>query len=185
KNHLIPEPPSHFSSRLLPLSFFVFSPVRRRCSPLITASERLYPHLPMETTAWPKGTESVRSSTGSTRNSTAASRPVRSSSSPVLEVMGGFENPREDLFQLCEWVRDLGATTILISEMKPNSEDFGRHGEEYICDGIIHAKMERVDDANIQRRIRCVKMRGTNHSPNYFTLLFQNGIFQATRIIAE
>ena len=69
--------------------------------------------------------------------------------------------------------------------MKPNSEDFGRHGEEYICDGIIHAKMERVDDANIQRRIRCVKMRGTNHSPNYFTLIFQNGIFQATRIIAE
>src|SRR5947208_2115393 len=104
---------------------------------------------------------------------------------PVIEVMARFENPREDLFQLCEWVRDLGATTILISEMKPNSEDFGRHGEEYICDGIIHAKMERVDDANIQRRIRCVKMRGTNHSPNYFTLLFQNGIFQATRIIAE
>src|SRR5207253_5521809 len=83
KNHLMPEPPSHFSSRLLPLSFFVFSPVRRRCSPLITASERLYPHLPMETTAWPKGTESVRSSTGSTRNSTAAYRSVRSSSSPV------------------------------------------------------------------------------------------------------
>ena len=104
---------------------------------------------------------------------------------PVLEVMARFENPREELFQLCEWMRDLEATTILISEMKPNSEDFGRHGEEYICDGIIHAKMERVDDANIQRRIRCVKMRGTNHSPNYFTLLFQNGIFQATRIIAE
>src|SRR5256885_9569113 len=69
--------------------------------------------------------------------------------------------------------------------MKPNSEDFGKHGEEYLCDGIIHAKMERVDDANIQRRIRCVKMRGTNHSPNYFTLMFQNGILQATRIRSE
>ena len=104
---------------------------------------------------------------------------------PVLEVMSRFENPREDLFQLFEWIRDLKATTILISEMKPGSEDFGKNGEEYLSDGIIHTKMERVDDANIQRRIRCVKLRGTNHSPNYYTLIFQSGILQATRIIAE
>jgi circadian clock protein KaiC len=104
---------------------------------------------------------------------------------PALEVMAKFENPREELFQFFEWMRDLEATTILISEMKPGSEDFGKHGEEYLCDGIVHTKMERVGDANIQRRIRCVKMRGTNHSPNYFTLIFQNGILQATRIIAE
>ena len=104
---------------------------------------------------------------------------------PVLEVMARFANPREDLFQLFEWLRDLKATTILISEMKPGSEDFGKNGEEFLSDGIIHLKMERVDDANIQRRIRCVKMRGTNHSPNYYTLIFQDGILQATRILAE
>lgn len=104
---------------------------------------------------------------------------------PVLEVMAHFENPREELFQLFEWLRDLKATTILISEMKPGSEDFGKYGEEFLADGIIHLKMERVDDANIQRRIRCVKMRGTSHSPNYYTLIFQNGILQATRILAE
>lgn len=104
---------------------------------------------------------------------------------PVLEVMARFENPRENLFHLFEWLRDLKATTFLISEMKPGSEDFGKHGEEFLSDGIIHVKMERVDDANIQRRIRCVKLRGTNHSPNYYTLIFQNGILQATRVIAE
>lgn len=104
---------------------------------------------------------------------------------PVLEVMSRFEHPREDLFQLFEWLRDLKATTLLISEMKAGSEDFGKNGEEFLSDGIIHLKMERVDDANIQRRIRCVKMRGTNHSPNYYTLIFQNGILQATRILAE
>ncbi len=104
---------------------------------------------------------------------------------PVLEVMAHLESPREELFQLFEWLRDLKATTILISEMKPGSEDFGKHGEEFLSDAIIHLKMERVDDANIQRRIRCVKMRGTNHSPNYYTLIFQNGILQATRILAE
>src|SRR5947209_658065 len=89
---------------------------------------------------------------------------------PVLEVMSRFENPREDLFQLFEWIRDLKATTILISEMKPGSEDFGKNGEEYLSDGIIHTKMERVDDANIQRRIRCVKLRGTNHSRSRWSL---------------
>jgi circadian clock protein KaiC len=104
---------------------------------------------------------------------------------PVLEVMARLENAREELFQLFEWLRDLKATTILISETKPGSEDFGQHGEEFLSDAIIHLKMERVDDANIQRRIRCVKMRGTNHSPNYYTLIFQNGILQATRVITE
>src|SRR3990172_865331 len=104
---------------------------------------------------------------------------------PVLEVMAKFENPREELFQLFEWLRDLKATTILISELKPGSDDFGKNGEEFLCDGIIHTKMERVDDANIQRRIRCVKMRATGHSPNYYTLIFQNGTLQATRILAE
>ena len=104
---------------------------------------------------------------------------------PVLEVMARFENPREELFQLFEWLRDLKATTILISELKPGSDDFGKNGEEFLCDGIIHTKMERVDDANIQRRIRCVKMRATGHSPNYYTLIFQNGVLQVTRILAE
>lgn len=104
---------------------------------------------------------------------------------PVLEVMAKFENPREELFQLFEWLRDLKATTILISELKPGSDDFGKNGEEFLCDGIIHTKMERVDDANIQRRIRCVKMRATGHSPNYYTLIFQNGVLQATRILAD
>jgi len=30
-----------------------------------------------------------------------------------------------------------------------------------------------------------VKMRGTGHSPNYYTLIFQDGMLQATRIIAD
>ena len=36
---------------------------------------------------------------------------------PVLNVLAKFENPREDLFHLFEWLRDLGVTTILITEM--------------------------------------------------------------------
>jgi len=101
---------------------------------------------------------------------------------PVLEVMARFEHPREDLFQLFEWLRDLKATIFLITEMKSRSEDFGMLGEEFLSDGIIHTKMERVDDANIERRVRCVKLRGSAHSPNYYTLTFRNGVLETTAV---
>src|SRR3990170_3092723 len=103
----------------------------------------------------------------------------------VLGDLARFERPREQMFQFFEWLRDLKATVFLISELKGKNEEFGQFGEEFLSDGIIHVKMERVDDANIQRRIRCVKMRGSPHSPNYYTLIFQNGGLQATRVIAE
>lgn len=104
---------------------------------------------------------------------------------PVLEVMAQFAKPREDLFRLFEWIRDLDATVLIISEMTTPHDPYGRHGEEFLADGIVHVKMQAVDDANIQRRIRCVKLRGTSHSPNYYTLLFQNGLFQVTRVLGD
>jgi KaiC/GvpD/RAD55 family RecA-like ATPase len=104
---------------------------------------------------------------------------------PVLEVMARFQSPREDIFQLFEWLKGLNSTIFVISEMGSGDTQYGKHGEEFIADGIIHVKMECVDDANIQRRIRCVKMRGAAHSPNYFLLMFQDGAFQVARVIAE
>jgi len=103
----------------------------------------------------------------------------------VLESLARFDHPREQMFQVFEWLRDLKATVFLVQEMKSKADEFGTHGEEFLADGILHVKMERVDDANIQRRIRCVKLRGSAHSPNYFTLTFENGFLQATRVIAE
>ena len=104
---------------------------------------------------------------------------------PVLEIMARFQQPREELFHLFEWLRDLKATIFLISEMRPGEKFYGYNGEEFIADGIFHVKMENIDDANIQRRIRCVKLRGAAHSSSYYLLLFQNGAFQVTRVIAE
>lgn len=104
---------------------------------------------------------------------------------PVLELLANFTDPRNDLFHLFEWFRELGSTTILISEMSQSAKDFGKYGEDFLADGIIHLKMENVDGVTIQRRIRCVKMRGTNHSPDYYTLLFGDGEFQVTRVISD
>ena len=103
---------------------------------------------------------------------------------PVLEVMARFKSPREDLFRLFEWFRELDATVLMIQEMSSMQEPYGNHGEEFVVDGIVVVKMQIVDDANVQRRIRCVKLRGTSHSPNFYTLIYQNGLFQVTRVIA-
>ena len=106
-------------------------------------------------------------------------------SMPVLTMLAEFTNKRQELFHFFEWLRELNVTTFILSEMKCDSYDYAKDGEDFLADGIIHLKMERVGDVNIQRRIRCVKMRATAHSVDYYTLLFQKGLFQATRVISE
>jgi len=103
----------------------------------------------------------------------------------VLETMAGFAKPREELFKLFEWIRDLDATVFMVQEMSTPQDPYGKYGEEFLADGIIVVKMQAVDDANIQRRIRCVKLRSTSHSPNFYTLIYQNGLFQVTRVLGD
>ena len=104
---------------------------------------------------------------------------------PVLTMLAELENPRSELFHFFEWLRDLKVTTFIISEMPSGTTEYAVYGEDFLSDGIIHLKMEKVSDVNIQRRIRAVKMRATSHSPDFFTLLFQKGGFTATRVISE
>ena len=104
---------------------------------------------------------------------------------PVLTMLADFKNPRSELFHFFEWLRDMKVTTFILSEMKANSDEYAEYGEDFLSDGIIHLKMDKVSDVNIQRRIRCVKMRATQHSPDYFTLLYDKGGFTATRVISE
>jgi len=104
---------------------------------------------------------------------------------PVLELLAEFKSPRADLFHFFEWLRDQEITTILISEMSQDSPAYAKYDEDFLADGIFHVKMEKVDDINIQRRLRCVKMRSANHSPNFFTLLFHDGVFEVTKVIGD
>lgn len=103
----------------------------------------------------------------------------------VLETMAEIANRRTDLFYLFEWMRDLEATVFLISEASGERLLDGRFDEGYLSDGIITLKMQVVRDVETQRRIRCVKMRETNHDPSYYSLLFSNGKFQVTKVISE
>jgi KaiC/GvpD/RAD55 family RecA-like ATPase len=103
----------------------------------------------------------------------------------VLETMADVENRRTELFYLFEWLREFNATVLLISEASPERILEGSFDEAYLSDGIISLKMQVVREVETQRRIRCVKMRETNHDPSYYSLLFSGGKFQVTKVISE
>ncbi len=108
----------------------------------------------------------------------------------ALEVLAKFEDRRTELFQLFEWLRDLGATTLVLTESSPEATFLGleapppRKDETFLADGIIELKMHPITDVEVQRRIRVVKMRGSNHKTGFHALVFEDGRFQVTPVIS-
>jgi KaiC/GvpD/RAD55 family RecA-like ATPase len=104
----------------------------------------------------------------------------------VLEMAAQMgENRRSDLFFLFEWLRSLGITTFMLSETSPDKMFENKYDEGYLADGVISLKLHELGETDIQRRIRAVKLRSTNHKTGYFSLLFNDGVFRATQVITE
>jgi KaiC/GvpD/RAD55 family RecA-like ATPase len=95
------------------------------------------------------------------------------------------ENRRTELFYLFEWMRNLGVTSLLVSENQPDRMFEQKYDEGYLADGVISLKLQEIGETDIQRRIRAVKLRSTNHKTGYFSLLFNDGVFSATQVITE
>lgn len=95
---------------------------------------------------------------------------------PVLEIMAKMKDRRTELFYFFEWMRDLGVTSFVITET--STEGTGSSEEEFLADGIVSLSMRVVGDVDVQRRIRCVKMRGCHHNMCYFSLEFRDGGFK-------
>jgi len=94
-----------------------------------------------------------------------------------LYSLAELKSPRKDLFHLFTYLRGLGVTTLVIAEAE-GAEPFPNH-EEFVADGAI--SLAYVTDAagHVDLHIRCVKMRHTNHSRDYFRLEFEDGRFRA------
>ena len=60
-----------------------------------------------------------------------------------------------------------------------------KYDEGYLADGIIALKHQEIGEADMQRRIRAVKLRSTNHKAGYFSLLYSDGMFRATNVISQ
>ncbi len=89
----------------------------------------------------------------------------------ALYAITNLENPRNQLFFLFEALRELGATTLVISETSYNSMQFGTYDVEgFLADSIIHLSMERIG-RTLGRYISIIKIRGVKHSTDYYPLL--------------
>lgn len=107
----------------------------------------------------------------------------------ALEVIAAFKDRREELFRLFEWLRDLDATTFIVTE-RPDCP-LGKHlshfrnEEEFLSDGIINLALHSIGEIDIQRRIRCIKMRGTKHEAGYLSLMWDDGKFKVTKAVGR
>ncbi|MEK6946530.1 MAG: ATPase domain-containing protein [Nanoarchaeota archaeon] len=97
----------------------------------------------------------------------------------ALYVLSQFDDPRSKLFFIFEFLRDLGLTSFLISEIPASKNMFSEFGvEEYLADGIIHLQLtERY--RKVTREISVVKMRATDCNNDIFTLEFKDRKFRA------
>ncbi len=100
---------------------------------------------------------------------------------PVLEIIAGLRDRRITLFHFFGWLKSLSVTSFVVTEAVPDLNAV--RDEDFLADGVIHLSMERVGDIDVYRRIRCVKMRGVDHSPSIYTLEFRDGAFRATQVI--
>jgi len=97
----------------------------------------------------------------------------------ALYVLSSFDDPRTKLFYIFEFLRDVGLTTFLVSEMPLNKSKYSEYEvEDYLADGIIllqHTEKFR----KVIREISVVKMRATDCNTDVFTLEYKNKKFYA------
>jgi len=95
---------------------------------------------------------------------------------PVLEILSYFKNRREYLFHLFSWLKGLGLTTILVNEKPSITSPFG--DEDFLADGILQTALKPIGGSDLQRQIRCIKMRAMDHNTSWFALEFREGQFR-------
>ncbi len=108
----------------------------------------------------------------------------------ALEVLAEFKDLRRDLYHLFEWLRELEVTSFLIAEGRGDPgpwtfvEGAQKNDEGYLADGIIQLWLQQINDLDVQRRIRCLKMRSANHKTGSYVLVFEDGRLSVTRAMS-
>jgi len=97
----------------------------------------------------------------------------------ALYVLSSFDDPRTKLFYIFEFLRDVGLTTFLISEMPLNKSKYSEYEvEDYLADGIILLQ-QTEKFRKVMREISIIKMRATDCNTDVFTLEYKNKKFYA------
>jgi len=104
----------------------------------------------------------------------------------ALYSLSHLDHPRRDLFHFFGFLKSLGATCFLISEVPTgNNGKLSSFDEEFLADGILVLRHFEKGETDVQLRLRTVKMRRTRHEHGYYALSRNNGRFQLTRAISE
>lgn len=103
----------------------------------------------------------------------------------ALYALEATRDPRRELFHFFAFLKELGVTALLISEVPFGTQGLTDHGVDFLADGIILLKQFEVGDSDVQVRLRCAKMRKARHERGYFTVDFEKGRFMATKAITE
>jgi KaiC/GvpD/RAD55 family RecA-like ATPase len=91
-----------------------------------------------------------------------------------LYEMAQIAFPRKDLFQFFRFLRGSRLTTFLVFE----GEDLG-YREDYMADGVLEITPRELEGGRVALWMRCVKMRHTDHSRDYYQLEFRRDRFLA------
>ncbi|MCJ2530986.1 MAG: hypothetical protein LN413_01525 [Candidatus Thermoplasmatota archaeon] len=103
----------------------------------------------------------------------------------VLYALGSLVNPRRELFHFFNFLRDLGQTALVISEIPVGSTRLSRYGEDFLADGVFLLRHYDVGETGVQLRLRCVKMRRTKHEEGYYALDRDPNGFYVTNVISR
>jgi len=96
-----------------------------------------------------------------------------------LYVLSDFDKPRSKIFHIFEFLRDIGITSYIISEMPLDQSRFSEYEiEDFLADAIIYLQLTKRH-RRVTREISIVKMRATDCDHNVYTLLYQDKKFQA------
>lgn len=100
----------------------------------------------------------------------------------ALYALSHLGNPRNEIFNFFEALRDMKLSSFLVSEMPREGTSFGKFGvEEFLSDGIIHLRLREIEvgkTTSVRRFIGIAKMRGTKHELDYYPMLVDRGGFE-------
>ena len=104
----------------------------------------------------------------------------------ALSSVMEFENPRQELYHFFGFLKGLGITAMLLTEVEREEDVYGTFHEAFLADGLFYLKYHDVGETESQLRIKCMKMRYTKHNHGYMALLFKEGTgFMVTPVISE
>ena len=93
-----------------------------------------------------------------------AKRLVIDSFTAMAMALDDLINVRHLIHLLYKFLQRVGCTSIIITDTPYGSMKIGSGVEEFIADGIILMSTDFDDEGNLDRTLRILKMRSTNHS---------------------